>query len=65
MPFIQNLPDGIFIQECNEFDGWSRQDLLDEIKRLKMRINELEKPQKKPVVKSNVEFADHLRAHFC
>ena len=65
MPFIQNLPDGIFIQKCNEFDGWSRQDLLDEIKRLKMRINELEKPQKKPVVKSNVDLADHLRAHFC
>lgn len=42
MPFIQNLPDGIFIQECNEFDGWSRQDLLDEIKRLKIRINELD-----------------------
>ncbi len=65
MPFIQKLPDGIFVQKSNEFDGWSRQDLLDEIKRLKIRINELEKPQKKPVVKSNVDFADHLRAHFC
>lgn len=44
------LPDGIFVEMSNEFDGWTEKDIDDEIRRLKKRVKELKKLQKNKTI---------------
>jgi hypothetical protein len=61
-----NLPTGIFVKvPSTEFENWSKEDLVNEIVKLRKRIKDLETTTEKHTDPVSIKRVDLLRAHFC
>ena len=61
-----NLPMGIFVNvPSTEFENWSKEDLVNEIVKLRKRIKDLETTKEKHTDQASIKRVDLLRAHFC